>query len=556
MTYADLMRPASQREPLDARQIENNAGGHVFALDAWARLDRFLVLGSDAPTYYQSARALTRENAAAAVDALAADPARAVARVVAISQGGRAPRNAPALFALALGAASPDEATRRLALAALPRVARTASHLFEFVGYARALGRGWGRTMKRAVAAWYDARALDALAFQAVKYRRRAGYDHARLLRTAHPGAGEGGARAALYAWMVGRADAETEGLPPIVAAHEWAMMTSSAAELVPLIEAHRLPWEALPTWAMRDAAVWRAMLPSLGLTALVRNLGTMTRTGALAPLSRAEEVVVARLGDAAALRRARVHPFALLQAMAVYRSGAGMRGAGTWEPLPRVLDALDGAYRAAFANVEPTGARQLIALDVSGSMGAPLMGSALTAREGAAAMALITLAAEPRAHAVGFTAAPKARWRNPEAALTPLPLSPGQRLDDAVAAVTGLRFGATDCALPMLHALERGLKVDAFVVYTDNETWAGDVHPACALRRYRARTGIPAKLVVVGMTSTGFSIADPADGGMLDVVGFDAAAPAVIADFLRGGPPEGPSDGPRADAEVEAGGE
>ena len=43
--------------------------------------------------------------------------------------------------------------------------------------------------MKRAVAAWHDARAVDALAYQAVKHHRHAGHDHARLLRTAHPGA-------------------------------------------------------------------------------------------------------------------------------------------------------------------------------------------------------------------------------------------------------------------------------------------------------------------------------------------------------------------------------
>jgi 60 kDa SS-A/Ro ribonucleoprotein len=35
-------------------------------------------------------------------------------------------------------------------------------------------------------------------------------------------------------------------------------------------------------------------------------------------------------------------------------------------------------------------------------------------------------------------------------------------------------------------------------------------------------------------MVSNGFSIADPDDGGMLDVVGFDTAAPAVMADFVR----------------------
>jgi 60 kDa SS-A/Ro ribonucleoprotein len=85
-----------------------------------------------------------------------------------------------------------------------------------------------------------------------------------------------------------------------------------------------------------------------------------------------------------------------------------------------------------------------------------------------------------------------------------------------------------------MLYATEKRLTVDAFVVMTDNETWAGTIHPVEARRDYRKTTGIAAKLVVVGMTSTGFSIADPNDGGMLDVVGFDAAAPAVIADFLR----------------------
>ena len=43
------------------------------------------------------------------------------------------------------------------------------------------------------------------------------------------------------------------------------------------------------------------------------------------------------------------------------------------------------------------------------------------------------------------------------------------------------------------------------------------------------------AKAVVVGMTSNGFTLADPSDRGMLDVVGFDTTVPAVIADFVRG---------------------
>lgn len=36
-------------------------------------------------------------------------------------------------------------------------------------------------------------------------------------------------------------------------------------------------------------------------------------------------------------------------------------------------------------------------------------------------------------------------------------------------------------------------------------------------------------------MTATGFNIADPNDGGMLDVACFDAAGPGLIAEFARG---------------------
>ena len=94
--------------------------------------------------------------------------------------------------------------------------------------------------------------------------------------------------------------------------------------------------------------------------------------------------------------------------------------------------------------------------------------------------------------------------------------------------------MGGTDCALPMLWALDKKLKADAFVVLTDSETWAGEIHPVQALRDYRAKMNVPAKLIVIGMVSNNFSIANPDDGGMLDVIGFDTATPQLISDFIR----------------------
>ena len=41
--------------------------------------------------------------------------------------------------------------------------------------------------------------------------------------------------------------------------------------------------------------------------------------------------------------------------------------------------------------------------------------------------------------------------------------------------------------------------------------------------------------LVVVGMVANGFTIADPEDPGMLDIVGFDTATPAVVTGFAAG---------------------
>jgi 60 kDa SS-A/Ro ribonucleoprotein len=54
-------------------------------------------------------------------------------------------------------------------------------------------------------------------------------------------------------------------------------------------------------------------------------------------------------------------------------------------------------------------------------------------------------------------------------------------------------------------------------------------------LRAHRECTGIAARLVVVGMVANAFSIADPEDPGMPDVVGFDTATPAVITGLAAG---------------------
>jgi 60 kDa SS-A/Ro ribonucleoprotein len=527
-----------QSQPI-AGTVANSGGGYVFPVDDWVRLERFLILGSEGGSYYAGERQLTRENAEAVIRCLAEDGVRAVQRLVEVSASGRAPKNDPAIFALALAAAFGDEPTKRAAFAAVAKVCRTGTHLFRFAEQVQTM-RGWGRGLRRAVAGWYLARPVDEIAYQAVKYRQRDGWSHRDLLRLAHPVTDEM-ARRELFDWVCrGTLGAS---VPALIGGFVDLAKAESAKDAAALIARHDLPREAVPTQWLNEPVVWEALLERMPMTALVRNLAKLTAVGVLSPLGGKLPAVLAMLGDGERLRRARLHPLAILLALRTYAQGRGDRGSLRWEPVPQIGDALNDAFYAAFRTVEPSGKRLLLALDVSGSMGSGrVAGSSVTPREAAAAMALVTAQRERSWHIVGFTSGARgewhggrSRWAGYASNLLPLDISRGQRLDAVVRYTAGLPMGGTDCALPMLYALDKGLSVDAFVVYTDSETWAGEIHPIQALREYRRRTGIAAKLAVVGLVSNGFSIADPDDAGMLDIVGFDTAAPQVLADFVKG---------------------
>jgi 60 kDa SS-A/Ro ribonucleoprotein len=532
-----LVTPQNAPIP-ESGQVPNSAGGYAWAVTAWQRLDRFLVLGTEGGTYYVGERELTVEGAGAVAACIAEDGVRVVARAAEISESGRAPKNDPALFVLAMAAGMGDEATRAAALGALPRVARTGTHLLHWLRYVQAF-RGWGRGVRRAVGAWYLAKEPRELAYQLLKYPQRDGWSHRDALRLAHPRP-EGDERRALLRRAVtgelGEAP-DTEAVRLVRAVAELHASAGVApARAAALVREHRMTREMVPTPLLNEAVVWEALLERMPLGALVRNLATLTRVGLLAPGSEAARTVSERLADAGALRRARVHPVQVLSALRTYAAGRGFRGKHAWEPVASVVDALDAAFYLAFGAVEPSGKRMMLALDVSGSMTAPVQGlEQLSCREASAAMALVTAATEPRHLFTAFTAGSRPSMHvGFPTGLATLAISPRQRLDDVLAATAGLPFGGTDCALPMLEARKRGWAVDVFVIYTDSETWAGDVHPVQALRQYREATGILAKLVVVAMASNGFTIADPNDAGMLDVVGFDAATPALIGDFAR----------------------
>lgn len=515
--------PTPQTAPIPGReseQVVNSAGGYVFAVDDWTRLDRFLILGSEGGTYYVGEHELTIKNAQAVMRCIDLDGSRVVSRVVEISSEGRAPKNDPALFVLALCAAAKDMKTRQLATAALPLVARIGTHLFHFAEYVQAQ-RGWGPTLKRAVGNWYNDMSIDRLTEMVLKYQSRDGWSNRDLLRLAHPKTTDE-TRNAIYKWVT--KGSETPVATERLAAYEALKAEPTAKNAINAINKHKFTREMIPTELLNDVDVWEALFVDMPMTAMIRNLGKMSSVGLLKPLSVEAMTAAERLGNVELLRKARIHPMAVLLALKTYSNGKGDRGKLTWSPVPQIVDALDSAFELAFKTVVPTGKRILIGIDVSASMSADFMNSPLEVCEAAAAMAMVTARTEQNYHICAF-----------DTGMRKLPITAKTSLKGVLKHTKDINGGGTDCAMPMIWANTNKLDVDAFLVLTDNETWAGrGGHPSQALQDYRNKTGIPAKLTVCGMTSTGFTIADPKDAGMMDVVGFDTATPSIIADFIR----------------------
>ena len=177
-----------QSKPLPG-QVPNSAGGFTWEVDDMKRLRRFLCLGSEGGTYYIGEKQLGRENAMAIVRLIASHKGTEVVKeIVEFSVEGRAAKQNPIIFALALCARDEDHSTKAAAYNALIKVCRIPTHLFAFIEFCEGLskGTGWGRAHRRAICDWYNSKTAKALAMAVTKYRNRGGWSHLDVLRLSH----------------------------------------------------------------------------------------------------------------------------------------------------------------------------------------------------------------------------------------------------------------------------------------------------------------------------------------------------------------------------------
>lgn len=537
--------PTPQSRPADERQVQNNAGGFTFEISNETRLRRILTLGTEGGTYYQNWKTLTGDAIDFVKWLIRSDEDLVRRTVIDVSTSGSAYRNTPAIYVVALliryGRRKADSSELVTA------VCRTSTHLFELATYLKSMG-GWNRTKRTAVARWYESLPSESLAYQLIKYRQRDGMTHRDMLRMAHPrGLREDLVHFALGKDYDGHTSSVIEGYLTLRTEFDARKSQSQRYQLRSALNVLEvfpsLPWEAIPTELLTEPEIWKKLFfnGQLRGQALVRNVTRLARIGAFSDMHFAR-AYAERLTDVEMIRHTRLHPLNYLNALVVHREGQVDRSNSsvwsapirkrTWEPSGIISDALEEGFYLSFKYVEPAGKRTLLAVDVSGSMSAATMGLDLSCAQVSAAIAMTVARTEPLYEIRGFTAA---NHRHSFVGLTNLGITAKSDITTAMQRVSDANFGGTDCALPMMWALDSGTAIDTFVVLTDNETWAGRKHPHVALREYRQRTGIDARLIVVGMTATNFTIADPTDAGMLDVAGADANLPRLIANFSAG---------------------
>ena len=596
LSYASAVASSvsGQKAPIKGRSAEmkkNNAGGFTFQVSPKDYLLRMMILGTTKNTYYVDAKELTDDAVQFVLEQIGSGNGQEVLDVVTdVYSKSRAPKFDFVLAVLAILSCSEDLGVKQGALAQVSQL-RTAMHLYQWKQAQKtyAKSKGFGRAVRRTLSTWALQMSAKSLLFQTTKYQNRSFGKEAwcigDLIKCAHVNTANGdekhggealsgdqelvlryivkGYESAMQ--LVDTVDQHRLNLgqdlladSPVVkylvaveTAKHMAESDSSVVSLVQLIHLHHLPREVLPTWSLNRAEIWMALLLNKDLskvvmpfTALVRNLGKMSSLGLFAdPV--VEQLVGDHLRNGEIVKSSRIHPVQLLVAQLTYSRGQGVKGKLSWVVSQPIASALQEAFYLSFDFVEPTGKRILHCIDGSGSMTSSIPNCELiSSADAVAVMAMVHARIEKDAKQdfVLFSSNGRSRYDHSGTGLRQVQIKSTDSFELTRRTVQLSDFGSTDCALPIMTAIATYQKsggqdglYDAFVVYTDNETYDGQVHASEAIKQYRELTGIPAKMVVVGTLASPFTIADPADGGMMDVCGFDTQMPQFVLNFIRG---------------------
>ena len=528
------------------REILSSGGKVVYKVNDIERLKRFIFLGSENGTLHITKDTLTKQNLDCLERLLKEKKYTEISNVINEYQN-KVYKKDYILFVLARCCSiktdlinkmldQNDESFKVRCFELTFELCKIPTNLFMFIELYETVNKamynttGWNTKLKRMITKWYNTKSLKDLMYHITKYQNRNNWTHRDVLRLSHVKTSNTDTNTVYKYIAKGKETVFADwGLDFVKFSYlidfESLKTETNKETVLKLIVEHSFVREHIPTTWLNDIDIWYTLLQKMPMTAMLRNLNKMTAISVFDQKEDAVNIVLNKLSENSIIQ-SKVHPLQILISLKMYNSGKGEKGSLIWKPVQKIVGALDKAFYYSFKNVESTGKRILLALDVSGSMGwSNVCGiNCLTAAEVATAMSMVIDSQETNVTIMGFANVFKQ-----------LNISSSRRLDDNLKSAHDNNFGSTDCSLPFTWAENQSIQFDTIIVFTDDDTNFNKIKPSVALQNYRKKMKLNTKLIVVGLASNEFSICDPSDNNSLEITGFDATTPLIINEFIKG---------------------
>lgn len=426
---------------MPASDTTNRAGGRAYRMSAEHALAQYAATGCLNATFYASAE----DQLATVLDLCAKVEPEFIARTALYARRDGQTKDLPALLTAVLSVRSPG-----LMAEVFDRVIDTPKMLRNFIQIMRSgvVGRkSLGTLPKRLVREWLESRS-DAAIFSASVGTSPSLAD---IIKMVHPRPATP-ARAALYAYLIGR-EHDATALPPIVRAFEEYKVSPSKG-------APDVPFQMLTGLSMTTDA-WKSVAHNATWQTTRMNLNTFARHGVLEDADMVR-LIAERLESEPLIERARALPYQLMAAHA----------ASARDVPDRIRQSLERAMEVSVRNVPRLPGKTWVFVDVSGSMQSPVTGhragatTAVRCVDVAALMAAAVLRRNPDAEVIAF------HDRVVEARLNPRDsVMTNARL------LASLPSGGTNCSAPMAELNRRKEHADTVIYVSDNESWIDGRH-------------------------------------------------------------------------------
>jgi 60 kDa SS-A/Ro ribonucleoprotein len=435
----------------------NEAGAPAYSLTSEQALAQLAVTGCLNGTFYATAQ----DQLQAVLELANACEPEFVAKVAVYARRQDCMKDMPALLCAVL-AVRDGELLQKV----FGRVIDNGKMLRNFVQIVRsgAVGRkSLGTRPRRLVRQWIAGQSMEQL-FHASLGQKPSLCD---VIRMVHPKPNDT-QRANFYAYLIGK-PFDREQLPD--EARQFEMFKNEEASL-PNINFQFL--SALPL----TTAEWLVIAQRASWTTLRMNLNTFQRHGVF-DCDDTTMLIAARLADPDRILKAKAFPYQIMTTLLNINHDA-----------PSVLrDALEQAMEIATANVPALPGRTVVAIDISGSMHAPVTGyrtgstSTTTCLDAAAVLAAAVLRRNPDAVVMPF-----------HTKVSRIKLAANESIAGTASRLRELPSGGTDCSVVLKELNRKRERADTVIFFSDNESWIdANRHGGCTgmlkeWRRFKVR--------------------------------------------------------------------